>query len=92
MVVHHDLATAAEYFDSLVLIKQRLYAHGPPDLVLNPELLSRVYEGNLRLFASLANERPSTSTRASRAPVRETDEARKPDAGSPGKAQEERGA
>lgn len=96
MVVHHDLATAAEYFDSLVLIKQRLYAHGPPDLVLNPELLSRVYEGNLRLFAGLANERPSTSTRGARsspAPDRETDrETGSPGAGSPGNAREERGA
>ena len=33
VVVHHDLATAAEYFDILVLIKQRVFAYGPPDRV-----------------------------------------------------------
>ncbi len=54
MVVHHDLATAAEYFDSLVLLKQRLYAYGKPEAVLHPELLSEVYEGKLRIFAGMA--------------------------------------
>jgi manganese/iron transport system ATP-binding protein/manganese/zinc/iron transport system ATP- binding protein len=55
VVVHHDLATAAEYFDRLVLIKQRLYAYGPPLAVLQEDLLSEVYEGRLRVFADLAN-------------------------------------
>ena len=54
VVVHHDLATAAEYFDSLILIKQRLFAVGPPAAVLQGELLSAVYEGNLRVFGELA--------------------------------------
>ena len=53
VVVHHDLATAAEYFDSLVLLKQRLFAYGTPEQVLHPELLSEVYEGKLRIFANL---------------------------------------
>ncbi|MBC7963650.1 MAG: metal ABC transporter ATP-binding protein [Steroidobacteraceae bacterium] len=53
VVVHHDLTTAAEYFDKLILIKQRLYAYGPPRAVLNEELLSQVYEGRLRIFADL---------------------------------------
>ena len=57
LVVHHDLATAAEYFDQLVLLKQRLFAYGPPAKVLNPELLSAVYEGHLRVFAELADIR-----------------------------------
>jgi manganese/iron transport system ATP-binding protein len=51
VVVHHDLATAAEYFDSLLLLKQRLYAYGPPEVVLDAELLSEVYEGKLRGFS-----------------------------------------
>ncbi len=50
VVVHHDLATAAEYFDKLILIKQRLYAYGTPEMVLQQELLSKVYEGQLRIF------------------------------------------
>jgi manganese/iron transport system ATP-binding protein/manganese/zinc/iron transport system ATP- binding protein len=52
IVVHHDLATAGEYFDMLLLLKQRLYAYGPPSAVLNGELLSEVYEGRLRAFSS----------------------------------------
>ena len=53
MVVHHDLASAAEYFDNLVLLKQRLYAFGPPSAVLHQQLLSQVYEGRIRAFADL---------------------------------------
>ena len=53
VVVHHDLTTASEYFDSLILLKQRLFAHGTPEQVLHPELLSEVYEGKLRVFAQL---------------------------------------
>ena len=53
VVVHHDLTTASEYFDSLILLKQRLFAHGTPEQVLHPELLSEVYEGKLRVFAHL---------------------------------------
>jgi len=54
LVVHHDLVTAGEYFDSLILIKQRLYAYGPPAAVLNSDLLSQVYEGELRAFAGIS--------------------------------------
>ena len=53
VVVHHDLSTAAEYFDKLMLIKQRMYAYGPPRLVLNEELLSKVYEGRLKIFSDI---------------------------------------
>ena len=56
VVVHHDLATAAEYFDKLILLKQRLYAYGPPQAVLQEELLSQVYEGRLRVFAGLLSK------------------------------------
>ena len=51
LVVHHDLTTAADYFDSLILLKQRLYAYGPPHAVLHPELLSEVYEGKLIAYS-----------------------------------------
>lgn len=57
VVVHHDLGTAAEYFDRLLLIKQRLYAYGPPETMLNAELLSEVYEGKLKAFSHLAQAR-----------------------------------
>ena len=53
VVVHHDLSTAAEYFDKLLLIKQRLYAYGEPAAVLQEDLLSQVYEGRLRIFKEI---------------------------------------
>ncbi|PQO41153.1 metal ABC transporter ATP-binding protein [Blastopirellula marina] len=53
VVVHHDLATAAEFFDSLILLKQRLFAFGTPTQVLLPELLSEVYDGHVRAFEHL---------------------------------------
>ncbi|WP_319548219.1 metal ABC transporter ATP-binding protein [Desulfogranum marinum] len=53
VVVHHDLSTAAEYFDKLILIKQRMYAYGTPSVVLNEDLLSKVYEGRLRIFSDI---------------------------------------
>jgi len=56
VVVHHDLGTAAEYFDLIILLKQRLFGFGPPAQVLNPKLLSDVYEGNLKVFAELAQQ------------------------------------
>jgi len=57
VVVHHDLSTAAEYFDNLILIKQRMYAYGTPRRVLNEELLSQVYEGRLRIFSDIVGEK-----------------------------------
>ncbi len=71
MVVHHDLATAAEYFDRLILVKQRLFAFGPPRQVLNPNLLGAVYEGRLKVFGELvasadAEVRPAGEIRESR--------------------------
>lgn len=62
VVVHHDLGTAAEYFDLLVLLKQRLFGFGPPQQVLQPQLLCDVYEGNLKVFAELAASIPSESS------------------------------
>jgi manganese/iron transport system ATP-binding protein/manganese/zinc/iron transport system ATP- binding protein len=56
VVVHHDLSTAAEYFDKLLLIKQRLYAYGEPYMVLNEDLLSQVYEGKLKIFKDVVKK------------------------------------
>jgi len=53
VVVHHDLATAAEYFDYLLLLKQRLFGFGTPAQILDPQLLADVYEGNMKVFAEL---------------------------------------
>ena len=56
VVVHHDLSTAAEYFDLLILVKQRVYAYGPPAAVLREDLLSEVYEGKLRVFTGIGEK------------------------------------
>lgn len=58
VVVHHDLATAAEYFDQIILLKQRLFGFGTPQQVLDPRLLADVYEGNMKVFAELAESLP----------------------------------
>ena len=54
-VVHHDLATAAEYFDYLILLKQRMFGFGTPSQILVPQLLCDVYEGNMKVFAELSS-------------------------------------
>ena len=56
MVVHHDLATAAEMFDQIILLKHRLIAFGKPEAVLRPELLHEVYEGRVHAFQHLSAE------------------------------------
>jgi manganese/iron transport system ATP-binding protein/manganese/zinc/iron transport system ATP- binding protein len=61
VVVHHDLGTAAEYFDLLVLLKQRMFAFGSPHQVLDPRLLADVYEGNMKVFAELADSMKKNS-------------------------------
>ncbi len=61
VVVHHDLATAAEYFDEIILLKQRLFGFGTPQQVLNPQLLADVYEGNMKVFAELAETMAKTN-------------------------------
>ena len=53
------LFRSAEYFDSLILLKQRLFAFGPPQAVLQPDLLAEVYEGRVQAFTHLAAERPA---------------------------------
>jgi ABC-type Mn2+/Zn2+ transport system ATPase subunit len=51
MVVHHDLETAAEFFDRVVIVNKRLFAYGPPREAMRPELLVEVYGGALRAFS-----------------------------------------
>jgi manganese/iron transport system ATP-binding protein/manganese/zinc/iron transport system ATP- binding protein len=68
LVVHHDLSTAAEYFDQLILLKQRLFGFGPPEAILQPELLSEVYEGTLRVFANLSSKKEPSPANKDRLP------------------------
>jgi manganese/zinc/iron transport system ATP- binding protein len=47
LVVHHDLATVTEYFDSVLLLNGELVAHGPTASTFTPELLQEAYGGRL---------------------------------------------
>lgn len=47
IVVHHDLQTVAEYFDSVFLLNVRRIASGPVDDVFTEENLRRTYGGRV---------------------------------------------
>lgn len=50
VVVHHDLETAKQYFDWIVLLNTRLVASGTKEEVFIPELLQEAYGGKLTLL------------------------------------------
>ena len=54
LVVHHDLQTAQQYFDMLILLNMRLVAFGPTSEVFTPELLQQTYGGRLTILADVA--------------------------------------
>jgi manganese/zinc/iron transport system ATP- binding protein len=54
LVVHHDLPTARNYFDSLLLLNMRVVAFGPTEQVFTPELLQKTYGGRLTLLSEVA--------------------------------------
>ncbi|THF81737.1 metal ABC transporter ATP-binding protein [Cohnella fermenti] len=47
LVVHHDLTTVTEYFDSVLLLNGEKIAFGPTAAAFTPELLHRAYGGKL---------------------------------------------
>ena len=55
-VVHHDLTTAEEYFDQLVLLNMRLVAYGDTKDVFTPELLQKTYGGKLTILQDVAEQ------------------------------------
>ncbi len=54
MVVHHDLPTARNYFDMLLLLNMRVVAFGPTKDVFNNELLQKTYGGRLTILSEVA--------------------------------------
>jgi manganese/zinc/iron transport system ATP- binding protein len=54
LVVHHDLQTAPEYFDTMILLNMRLVACGPTLEVFRPDLLQKTYGGRLTILADAA--------------------------------------
>ena len=55
LVVHHDLPTARNYFDMLMLLNMRLVAFGPTEEVFTYELLQKTYGGRLTILAEVAD-------------------------------------
>ena len=53
LVVHHDLSSAKEYFDELILLNMRLVAHGPTSRVFTPEILQTTYGGRLTILSDV---------------------------------------
>ena len=55
LVVHHDLPTARDYFDSLLLLNMRVVAFGPTKEVFNQDLLQTTYGGRLTILSEVAD-------------------------------------
>ncbi|PTX15006.1 manganese/zinc/iron transport system ATP- binding protein [Pontibacter mucosus] len=53
IVVHHDLQSATEYFDWVVLLNMRLVASGPAEQVLTQHLLEQTYGGKLTVLTKV---------------------------------------
>src|SRR5690606_13181424 len=56
VVVHHDLASARNYFDRLLLLNMRVVACGPTDEVFTHELLQQTYGGRLTILSKVADQ------------------------------------
>ena len=55
VVVHHDLQSAAAYFNWVILLNMRLVASGPTDQVLTQELLEKTYGGKLTVLSKVGD-------------------------------------
>lgn len=53
IVVHHDLQTAREYFNWVILLNMRLIASGPVENIFTPEFLNETYGGKLTLLTDV---------------------------------------
>ena len=56
IVVHHDLQSAREYFDMLLLLNMRVVAFGPTAEVFTTELLQKTYGGRLTILSEMAEK------------------------------------
>lgn len=55
LVVHHDLLTAQDYFEHMVLLNSRLVAEGPTSEVFTKDILTETYGGTLTTLSKVAN-------------------------------------
>lgn len=54
LVVHHDLDSAREYFDSILLLNMRVVAYGPTEQVFTGDLLRKTYGGRLTILSDVS--------------------------------------
>tara|TARA_E500000178_G_C16989169_1_gene739922 strand:+ start:465 stop:1241 length:777 start_codon:yes stop_codon:yes gene_type:complete len=54
IVVHHDLSSAKEYFDHLLLLNMRKVAYGPVSEIYTHKLLQKTYGGRLAVLSEIA--------------------------------------
>ncbi len=54
VVVHHDLQSAIDYFDWMVMLNMRLVASGPTDQVFNQESLQETYGSRLNVLTRIS--------------------------------------
>jgi manganese/zinc/iron transport system ATP- binding protein len=57
LVVHHDLTSAREFFDDLMLLNLRVVAYGRTRDVATPDLLQKTYGGRLTLLSEVSEVR-----------------------------------
>jgi len=55
IIVHHDLQSASQYFDWVILINMRLVASGPVSEVFTQELLQKTYGGKLNILSKVGD-------------------------------------
>ncbi|MBC8244699.1 MAG: metal ABC transporter ATP-binding protein [Verrucomicrobia bacterium] len=55
LVVHHDLPTARNYFDQLLLLNMRVVAYGETEEVFTYDLLQKTYGGRLTILSEVAD-------------------------------------
>ena len=55
VIVHHDLQTAYDYFDWIVLLNTRLVASGPKEEVFTSNLLQEAYGGRLTVLSRIGD-------------------------------------
>ena len=56
IVVHHDLQSAAQYFDWMIFLNMSLIASGPTKEVFRSEIIQKTYGGKLSILADLSHE------------------------------------
>ena len=55
LLSHHDLQSAADYFDWFVLLNTRLVGSGPKEDIFNQDLLQETYGGKLTLLSKVGD-------------------------------------